>query len=313
MPLPNLHRRHFLAFLTTSALYAALPSRLLAAPDAVAAASTTTAPDAALSALERRHGGRLGVYVLDADDPASAYGHRADERFGLCSTFKLLLAAVVLREADAGRLDLNTLLRFGKDDLVPYAPVVEQHLAEGAMSIGALAEATQITSDNVAANLLLRELGGPAGFTAKLRAMGDTGTRLDRIEPAMNRVLPGEEHDTTTPRAMAETVARLFTSDLLQPASQQRLKDWMIATQTGQRRLRAGFPAGWIAGNKTGTAYSAGMANKYNDVAVVWRDGQAPLVVAAYYEADGHYPEMRAQDEAVLAAVGRVASNAHAG
>jgi beta-lactamase class A len=308
MPSIDAQRRHLLAFLTTSALYAALPAQLLAAPSGRAGAATPSSPADALAALERQHGGRLGVYVLDAEAPSRAHGHRADERFGLCSTFKLLLAAVVLREADAGRLDLNTPLRFGKDDLVPYAPVVEKHLAEGAMSIGALAEATQVTSDNVAANLLLRELGGPAGFTAKLRAMGDTGTRLDRIEPAMNRVLPGEEHDTTTPRAMAETVARLFTTDLLSPASQERLKNWMIATQTGTRRLRAGFPPGWTAGDKTGTAYSAGMANKYNDVAVAWRAGQAPLVVAAYYEADGHYPEMRAQDEAVLAAVGRIAA-----
>ena len=311
MPPTDPQRRHLLAFLTTSALYAALPAHLLAAPTGGSpepGLTGTSSPAAALAALERRHGGRLGVYVLDADDPTSAYGHRADERFALCSTFKLLLAAVVLREADAGRLDLNTLLRFGKDDLVPHAPVVEKHLAAGALSIGALAEATQLTSDNVAANLLLRELGGPAGFTAKLRELGDPSTRLDRIEPAMNRVLPGEEHDTTTPRAMAETVARLFTTDLLSPASRQTLKQWMIATGTGMRRLRAGFPTGWVAGDKTGTAYAPGMANKTNDVAVVWREGRAPRVVAAYYDADSHYPEMRAQDEAVLAEVGRIAA-----
>lgn len=308
MPPTDPHRRHLLAFLATSALYAALPAHLLAAPAGRTRAATPSSPAEALAALEREHGGRLGACVLDAGDPATGYGHRADERFALCSTFKLLLAAVVLREADAGRLDLNTPLRFGEDDLVPYAPVVEAHLAAGALSIGALAEAAQVTSDNVAANLLLRELGGPAGFTAKLRELGDRTTRLDRIEPAMNRVLPGEDHDTTTPRAIAETVARLFTTDLLSPASRQTLKQWMIATRTGSRRLRAGFPAGWIAGDKTGTAYSEGMANKTNDLAVVWRADQPPLIVAAYYEADGHYPEMRAQDEAVLARIGGIAA-----
>ncbi|MCK7593312.1 class A beta-lactamase [Pseudomarimonas salicorniae] len=298
------HRRHLLAFLATSALYAALPL-----PTARAAGTATTSLGEALSALERAHGGRLGVQVVGLDGIPQA-GHRADERFALCSTFKLLLAAVVLREAQHGRIDLNRPIRFGKADLVPYAPVVEKHLDAGALSLRELAHATQTTSDNVAANLLLRELGGPEGFTEKLRELGDTITRIDRIEPQMNLVPSGEVRDTTTPRAMAETVHRLFTTDLLDEASKATLKSWMIETRTGLRRLRAGLPADWEVGDKTGTGVASGMANKHNDVAVVWRPGLPPLVIAAYWEADGYYPKTRPQDEAVLAEVGRLVASA---
>lgn len=260
-----------------------------------------------LRALEAAHGGRLGVFVLDTGS-GRTLAWRADERFALCSTFKLLLAGLVLHEHEAGRLDGEAAIEFSAADLVPYAPVIQARLDEGVAALPALelARATQITSDNVAANLLTRRLGGPDAVTAGWRSLGDAVTRLDRWEPEMNRVLPGEERDTTTPRAIAQTTARLITGDLLSPAGRETLAQWLVDTRTGLRRLRAGLPAEWRAGDKTGTAYAEGMANKYNDVAVAWPPGRAPLVIAAYYEADGHHPGMRAQDEAVLAEVGRI-------
>ncbi len=266
--------------------------------------------DAAIQALtdvEARSGGRLGVCLLDTGSGRSI-GHRVDQRFGMCSTFKLLLAAAILREADAGRLDLLTFVEYGKDDMVPHAPVTTKHLEQGGMSIVALAEAAQLTSDNVAANLLLRQLGGPAGFTRILRSMGDPETRVDRMEPEMNLVPSGEQRDTTTPRAMAHSVARIITGDVLSAAARDRLEQWMIATETGRKRIRAGLPADWRAGDKTGTGLAPSMANKHNDVAVAWPPGRAPLVIAAFFEAPGHFPHMRPQDDAVLAEVGRIAA-----
>ncbi len=272
-----------------------------------AANPETSTVESGLAELERRNGGRLGVCVLDSDS-GRRLAWRGDERFGMCSTFKLLLAAIVLREADAGRLSLETVLPYTQADMVPYAPVTEKHLAAGGMSIGALAEATQITSDNVAANLLIRQLGGPEKVTATLRAMGDSITRLDRLEPEMNLVPVGEQRDTTSPCAMARTVADLHTGDWLSSASRAQLKDWMMATRTGARRIRAGLPADWVAGDKTGTGIAPSMASKYNDVAVIWPAGRKPVVVAAYYEASAHFEKMRDEDEAVLAEVGRIAA-----
>ena len=256
-----------------------------------------------LRALEQEAGGRLGVHLSAVAEGLSA-GYRDDERFGMCSTFKLPLAALILRAADRGELSLDAVVSYTEEDMVPYAPVTKKHLEDGGMTIAALAEAAQTTSDNVAANLLLDLIGGPPGFTAALRSLGDPVTRLDRYETEMNLVPAGEVRDTTTPRAMAETVGRFFGTSQLTADGKATLRSWMQATRTGRRRLRAGFPADWAAGDKTGTAIGNGMPNKYNDVAVVWRS--SPLVVAAYYEADGEYESMRPQDEDVLRRVGEI-------
>ncbi len=271
------------------------------------AAARGQAPAAALAALEARAGGRLGVAMLDTGTGRST-GHRLDERFAMCSTFKLPLAAVVLREAGAGRLRLDERLAFTRADLLSYAPVTSQHVAEGGMTVAALAEAAQTTSDNTAANLLLTRLGGPAAFTAALRALGDGTTRLDRLEPDLNLVLPGDPRDTTTPLAMARLVGRLLTSDVLTAPARERLAGWMVATTTGTKRIRAGLPAGWRAGDKTGTAQTAAMTDKVNDVAVAWPPGRAPLVVTAYFDSSRRSHGTRPEDEAALAEAGRIAA-----
>ncbi len=293
---PDSLRRELLIALLIAPVVARAPVHAAALPAA-----------GALAELERRSAGRLGVYLLDVAS-GRELGQRADERFGMCSTFKLPLAAAVLREAEAGRIALDERIAFGKDDMVPHAPVTGKHLEEGGMTVAALIEATQTTSDNVAANLLMRRLGGPSAVTKMLRAMGDAVTRIDRWEPEMNLVPAGDERDTTTPRAIGGITARLFAGDLLTPASCELLRGWMIATATGMRRIRAGLPSDWIAGDKTGTGIAPAMANKYNDIAVIWPANRGPVVVAAYFEASGHFAKMRAEDEAVLAEVGRIAA-----
>jgi beta-lactamase class A len=262
---------------------------------------------AGLRALEARAGGRVGVYVLDTGT-GRAVGHREDERFAMCSTFKLPLAAVILREADAGRVALDEQIRFSAQDMVSFAPVTGRHVAEGRMTVAALAEAAQVTSDNVAANLLLQRLGGPAAFTAMLRATGDVATRLDRPEPMVNLVVAGDERDTTTPRAMATTMSKFLAGDLLSRASRDRLLAWMEATATGAKRIRAGLPAGWRAGDKTGTGMADAMTDKYNDVAIAWPPGRPPLLIAAYFDSARRSQEMRDEDQEVLADVGRLAA-----
>jgi beta-lactamase class A len=270
-------------------------------------ASSITA-NAALAALEARVGGRLGVLVLDTASGRMT-GHHYDEAFAMCSTFKLALAAAVLQQADQGRLNLDMALRYTQADMVPHAPVTGPNLAKGAMRIIDLAEATQKTSDNVAANLLIKHLGGPAAITAIFRSWGDDVTRLDRYEPDLNNVPPGEARDTTTPGAFAGTMARLLTDDrILKPASRDMLIQWMVDTNTGMKRIRGGLPSSWKSGDKTGTANSANFNNKTNDVAIFWPPAGPPVIVTAFYEADGKYEQTRDADQAVLAEVGRIAA-----
>lgn len=293
---PTLSRRSLL--LTAAGAALAWPARTLAAP----------APYAPLADLERRAGGHLGVAMLDTGSGAIA-GHRLDERFGMCSMFKLPLAAVILREADLGKLDLERRVLYTAADMLNHAPVTKKHLARGHMTVAELAEATQVTSDNPAANLLLKLIDGPAGMTARLRELGDATTRVDRFEPEMNRVPRGEVRDTSTPAAMAALVQRIALGDVLKPATRERLVGWMEKTETGLARLRAGLPKGWRAGDKTGTFWDEQMPGKVNDVAICWPPGRAPLIVAAFYETpksgrDG----VRDEDQAVLAEVGRIAA-----
>jgi beta-lactamase class A len=286
-------RRRFTTAAAAIAAGAALPFR------APAAAGLAGLPEA-LAAIEGEVGGRLGVAVLDTATGERA-GHRADERFPMCSTFKLLAAAAALEQVDLGKDRLDRLIPFTADSLVGYSPVTEARVGGpggvGSMSLRELCAAAVTVSDNTAANLLLVSIGGPEGLTAYARGLGDTMTRLDRIEPDMSESAPGDPRDTTSPAAMLADVQRLVIADGLSPESRERLKSWLLETKTGPNRLTAGLPDGWLIGHKTGT----GGHGTTNDVGVLWPPAdRAPLVVAAYLTES---PSDSPQREAALAAV----------
>lgn len=253
--------------------------------------------------LEQRVGGRLGILALDTATGRTS-GWRADERFAHCSSFKLSLAALVLHGARAGRWSLDERLVWSSADLLGNSPATTAALETG-LTMRELAAAIQISSDNAGANVLLRRVGGPEALNEFWRGLGDTTSRLDRYEPDLNRVPPGTSLDTSTPAAMARTVALLVTGDVLAAEDRDLLKSWMIATATGLRRLRAGFPADWIAGDKTGTAYTTTAAT-YVDLAFGGPAGGAPLVIAAYFEPAAPMDSLDPAAEAVLAEVGRL-------
>lgn len=230
-----------------------------------------------LAELEVRSGGRLGVAVIDLRG-GKRFGYRADERFPMCSTFKLLLAGAVLARVDAGKEQLERRVPYGAADLLEYAPVARARVAEGSLTIEELCGAAVSVSDNTAANLLLVTLGGPSALTAYARSIGDTETRLDRNEPMLNEARPGDPRDTTTPAAMGKTVERLLAGDVLSQSSRERLAAWLVASTTGLARLRAGVPQGWRAGDKTGT----GENGTFNDLAVLWPPAEKPIIIAAY-------------------------------
>ena len=244
-----------------------------------ARAADTSAFDAAneLVRIEAGSGGRLGVAV---DDTATgrSYGHRANERFPMCSTFKLLACGAVLRRPDAGHEDLNRRIRFAASDLVPYSPITKDRVGGDGMTVAELCHAALTRSDNTAGNLILASLGGPSAVTAFARSLGDPLTRLDRIETALNEAAPGDVRDTTTPAAMAANLRLLVTEDRLSRPSRDQLITWLVANQTGGARLRAGLPADWRVGDKTGS----GDRGTANDIAVIWPSGHKPLIVCVY-------------------------------
>jgi beta-lactamase class A len=262
---------------------------------AVAALALPRSPFAKLEAL---HGGRLGVFAIDAAN-GRRIAHRAHERFPMCSTFKVLAVGAVLQRVDAGAERLYRHVPYTKNDLLEYAPVTTQHLRNGFMTVQGLCEAAIEYSDNTAANLLLASLGGPAAVTKFARSIGDEVTRLDRTEPSLNTAIPGDLRDTTTPAAIARDLQTLLTGSVLSHASRQSLESWLLACRTGTDCLRAGLPSSWHVGDKTGS----GANGTRNDLAAAWPPKGAPIFVSAYYTGS---PASTAQRNAVLAEVGRI-------
>lgn len=257
----------------------------------------------ALAGYERQTGGRIGVC---AENPTTGVkvAWRADERFVMCSTFKASLAALVLARIDRGHDQLEQMIAYGKADVQDsnwYAPVAKKNLAKGSMSVGNMCAAVVAYSDNTCANLLLARVGGPAALTAFWRSTGDRISRLDHNEPLLNRSLPGDPRDTTTPVAMAGTLRRLVLGNVLSPNSRELLTGWLIDCKTGDNRLRGGLPKNWRIGDKTGNNGK----DAFGDIAVAWPKPDAPILICAYTQ--GGSPTA-SQLEDVFAEVGRIAS-----
>lgn len=231
-----------------------------------------------IKAIEARVGGRLGVAAVDSGS-ARRLEHRADERFPMCSTFKFLAAAAVLRRVDEKKEQLSHFVPYTKADLLEYAPVTRQHVDEGGMPLGDLCAAAVELSDNTAGNLLVRTIGGPEAFTRYARSLGDERTRLDRLEPELNNFKPGDERDTTTPAAMAANLRSLLLGQALSPSSRQQLETWLAANQTGGELIRAGVPNEWKVGDKAGR----GPGGAINDVAILRPPGLPPIFLAVYF------------------------------
>nr|WP_246342526.1 class A beta-lactamase [Actinomadura verrucosospora] len=255
------------------------------------ARSTSASPDTSkFAALEREHRARLGVYAV-ATGTGATVAYRADERFAFCSTFKALAAAAVLHGNPLGHLDKR--VTYTRADVDSISPITQDHIASG-MTIRQLCAAAIRFSDGTAGNLLMRDVGGPARLTAYLRGLGDTVSRMDDYEPALNKVGPKDPRDTTTPRAIAADYRRLVLGDALPAAQRALLKDWMLRNTTGAARIRAGLPKGWTVADKTGN----GNWGRVNDVAIVWPPGTAPLVMAVMTDRPGFGAR---QDDALIA------------
>jgi beta-lactamase class A len=255
-----------------------------------------------LARIEGESGGRLGVAVLDTLTQEKV-AHRGDERFPMCSTFKLLAASAVLARVDASREKLDRRIRFEARDIVVNSAITKDRAGGEGMSLAELCEAAMIVSDNTAGNLLLATLGGPEELTAYARTLGDEVTRLDRIEPYLNEAIPGDPRDTTTPAAMLSNLRTLVLGTALAPSSREQLTRWLIGNKTGDTRLRAGLPSGWRVGDKTGS----GERGTTNDVGIIWPPGRAPVLVSIYLTGTSASAEQR---NATLAAIGRVVAAA---
>ncbi|HEX6354778.1 class A beta-lactamase [Actinophytocola sp.] len=269
--------------LLAAVLGVALVAGCSAAPTSAAPPSTTTttttvsatpADPGPLRDLEKQHGIRLGVYALNVDT-GQTLSYRDGEPFAMMSVFKAYLVAALLHEHPLSTGFFDKRITYTEADLVMNSPVTSARVATG-MTVAELSEATITVSDNTAANLLLKELGGPASLTAFARNIGDTKTRLDRYEPEMSAAVPGDVRDTTTPTAIGEAFKSLVLGDVLPAPEKEQLTAWLLANRTGGERIRAGVPKDWKTADKTGSGYYGSA----NDVAITWTPDGTPLVIA---------------------------------
>ena len=302
---PGASRRTALALGAGTALTAALglagagPAHALTAP----AGRAEDGAAARFRALEERYGARLGVHAHDVST-GRTLAHRDDERFPMCSTFKTLAVAAVLRDLDHDGTFLARRLHYtaayvARSGWSPVAGSTE-NIARG-MTVAELCDATIRFSDNTAANLLLRELGGPTAITRFARSTGDPVTRLDRWEPRLNSAEPWRITDTTTPRAIARTYGRLVLGRVLEPADRALLTDWLLRNTTSLARFRKGLPADWTVADKTG----GGEYGTNNDVGVTWPPDGGPILLSVLTTRPE--PEAGGVDELVAAAAAVVA------
>ncbi|MFE3718168.1 class A beta-lactamase [Streptomyces cyaneofuscatus] len=276
------------------------PSRSGPGPSPSASALPRT--DRAFAELERTFDARLGVYAVDTGD-GRTIAHRPDERFAYASTCKALLSGAVLAKKTLPQME--RLVRYGQEEIISHSPITEKHVATG-MTLRELCDATIRYSDNAAANLLFRELGGPRGLQDALRGLGDRVTRCDRYEVALSDAIPGDLRDTSTPRALA-TDLRAYTLGSALPAEKRALLvDWLKRNTTGDHTIRAGTPRGWEVGDKTGT----GGYGTRNDIAIVWPPGgAAPIALAVLSRRDIKNAET---DDPLIAGAAKVALGAFA-
>ncbi|CQD11166.1 beta-lactamase [Mycobacterium lentiflavum] len=243
--------------------------RLLAAAMAAPALSTWATAhadpprvDGRLAELERQYDAYIGLFAADLGSGRTC-AHRDDDPFAMCSTFKAYAAARVLQKAQRGELDLQQLVFIDPAALLPNSPVTAPQ-AGNTMPVAQLCAAALQRSDNVAANLLLAQIGGPPAITDFARSIGDTRTRLDRWEIELNTAIPGDPRDTSTPRALGNGVQKLLTGTVLGDAQRSQLQRWMRDNVTSS--MRAGLPPGWTTADKTGT----GDYGSTNDIGMVY-------------------------------------------
>jgi beta-lactamase class A len=261
---------------------------LLVTPLFLAAAETDTGESSKFAELENRAGSRIGVAAFDSKRN-KRIGYHGDQRFLMCSTFKVLAAAAILKRVDENQEKLDRFVHYDEKQLLEYAPVTREHVKEGGMTVEALCAAAISQSDNTAANLLLETIGGPKGVTELARALGDNFTHLDRMEPELNSGADDDERDTTTPAAICRDLEKLLTSDFLSQTSRTRLEGWMQANQTGAKLIRAGIPSDWKMGDKTGRSGKGAT----NDIAILRPPSGGPVFLTIYTIDPAGTPEER--------------------
>ena len=282
--------------------------------------------------------GVLGAGLMNLDS-GEAWTLNGARRFPMQSVFKAPLAAVVLGEAEAGRLSLDERLVLKPMDLSPpHSPIAEAWPIRADYTLRELLLAALVQSDNTAADVLMARIGGPGAVTAWLADKDLEEVRVDRYERELQTEMLGlspfrpswkgeaafeaalatvppaqarqalaaylaDPRDTATPRGALTFLDRLWDGELVGGPFRRMLLQAMAATTAGPQRLRAGLPKGAVFAHKTGAGRVVqGVTSVLNDIGVVTLPNQRSYAMAAFLAGATAPP---AACEAALAEVAR--------
>lgn len=231
--------------------------------------------DEKLVRLEKSLHGKIGVYAIDTNNN-QVVAYRSDEFFPIQSTCKLIVVSALLKQSNENKKLLQERVDYKKSDLISWHPVTGKYINSG-MTFEALSEATMVYSDNTAANLIIKKLGGPKFVTAFAHSIGNDSFNITHYEGNLNSN-PKNHQDTATPKDMAISIQKLMLGNLLTPSQRTQLVTWMRNNTTGYKRIRAGVPMGWVVADKTGSG-DYGIAN---DIGILWSPTCQPIVLVIY-------------------------------
>jgi beta-lactamase class A len=294
------------------------------------AAPCASAADAGLSRLQKQieyvakaTDGVVGVSAVHIETGQSV-SVRGAEGFPMASAFKVPVAVQALSLVDEKKLAMDRMVTLTPQDLHPGSGrITDLFFHPGAaFSLYNLMEAMLVISDNAAADLVLREAGGPKDVTARMRALGFNGIRVDRSaallisawqglktvppETEWNRdmwdklydAVPENEHmaarraqmrdprDTATPDDMARLLVKLWKKEILSPESGKMLLEMLDRCETGKSRIKGMLPQGTDVAHKTGS-----LGGVVNDVGILTLPGDGGHVALAVFTKSSYRPE----------------------
>jgi beta-lactamase class A len=302
--------------------------------------------DREIAVIERQSKGRLGVALLDLKDRRT-WSHRGAESFPMQSVFKWPLAIAALQAVEAGRIKLDDAVTIKRSEFSLYhSPLAKAFKGESnAYPLRELMALAAGESDNTAADILMREIGGPKAVTKMLREDGVTGISVDRYErefqpqvfglpgfgwtdvidePAYRAKLAAlasgkrqaalkaalqDKRDSATPEASVLFVEAQARGNWLREPAHNALIDRIVTeTKSGPDRIRAGLPQGARFAHKTGAGLTMdGVNHATNDIGLVTLSNGRVFAIAVYLAGSTADATQR---EAAHAAVARLAVDA---
>lgn len=275
-----------------------------------------------LARLAKASGGVMGVAAIHVESGRAAYLN-PDDPFPMASTYKVPIAAELLRRVDDGQLSLSKMIDFRPGDLSPGSGTISRLFDDPGLSVSLhnLLELMLLISDNSATDMCLREAGGGASVTKRMKDLGIEGLRVDRptlgvisdwigvddvpsraeltldtyqklvedvpdaARKASQESFKRDPRDSSTPRAMGSLLQKIWARDALSESSTALLLDIMERCESGSNRLKGLLPEGTVVAHKTGT-----IGSTTNDVGIVTLPNDAGHVIVAAFVKDSESP-----------------------